>query len=102
MSALEKFIKRHTLARYIFVLVTFPIVAISDRVNSIWNPVDTYDLRNALRWARTGGEPPQERPEPAPMHPKWQQHGGDTGSYGRDLREYAAMNCADDENGNRS
>jgi hypothetical protein len=74
MNPLEQFIVRHKPARYAFVLITFPFVAIKDRVKGIWNPVDLHALKTALRWAREGGDPAKaiERPEPAPVHPKWQ------------------------------
>ena len=74
MTPIEQFITRHTVARYAFVLVTFPIVAVSDRVRGIWNPAGRDDLRRALAWARTGGGPNQQpgRPESAPVHPRWQ------------------------------
>lgn len=86
MTWIEKLVEQHRLARYAFVLASFPIVAIMDRVSGIDNPIDAYALRNALAWARRGGDPARaiERPAPAPMHPKWQQRSqdrGDTGSH---------------------
>jgi hypothetical protein len=74
MSPLEQFIIRHKAARYAFVLISWPFEAIRDRAKRIWNPVGVRELRNALDWARRGGDPTAvpERPEPAPLHPRWQ------------------------------
>ncbi|GIM88764.1 hypothetical protein [Paractinoplanes toevensis] len=73
MTPVERFIIRHAWARYAFVVVGFPIVAVADRVRGIWNPAGRYTLRNALTWAREGGTPGEQpaRAEPAPMSPRW-------------------------------
>lgn len=67
MTAVEQFIERHRATRYAFVLLSFPGVAISDRVRGIWNPAGVQDFRLAMRWAQTGEPPyPADRPRPRP------------------------------------
>lgn len=70
---MEQFIVRRRTARYLFVLVAFPIEWVRDRVGGVWNPVDRRSLTNALGWARRGGDPAEQppRPEPAPASPRW-------------------------------
>jgi hypothetical protein len=73
VSPLEQFIIRHRTDRYLFVLISWPIAAVADRVRGIWNPADLHSLRNALGWARRGGDPAAvlQRPEPAQISPRW-------------------------------
>ena len=66
VTTIERFIERHRVARYAFVLASFPVVAISDRVRGIWNAASVEDFRRALRWAQTGEVPGSSRPRPAP------------------------------------
>jgi hypothetical protein len=74
VSPIERVIVRYRPARYAFVLISFPFIAIKDRVAGVRNPLDLHALRNALKWARRGGDPAKvlEHPDPAPFHPKWQ------------------------------
>lgn len=86
MSPVVRFIIRHKAARYAFVLVSFPLVAVRDELVRLryYRPeTGMADLRRALSWARVGGVPGQTlpRPEPAPVHPKWLHPGeGDPNS----------------------
>ena len=67
MTSVERFIEGHRAARYAFVLLSFPGVAISDRVRGIWNPAGVEDFRRAMHWAKTGEVPyPADRPRPKP------------------------------------
>ncbi|GAA0583083.1 hypothetical protein GCM10010172_80140 [Paractinoplanes ferrugineus] len=75
MSRLEQFIIRHKLARYAFVLISWPFEAVKDRVMGVWNPVGIHELRTSLAWARWGGDPSflPPRPEAAPISEQWQR-----------------------------
>lgn len=54
MTRLADLVERHRPLRYGFVLVSFPVMAVGDRVRGTWNPTGWRDLRQALRWAHTG------------------------------------------------